>query len=270
MPPILLHLLPASIYLGLAAAWRLTGGQTNRLQRNLAQWGLLLAVVMHGFTLVGDLDGTGEPRFGFSVALSMTLWLAMAFYWLESFFTPIQGLQALAMPVAAVAALLPLLFPGHHELPDLGSMAFRIHFIVAMLAYSLLTLAALHALMMVAAERQLHSARLTRALAALPPLLVLENLLFRLVGCGFVLLTLTVGSGVFFSEALFGKPMPLNHKTVFAIAAWIVFGTLLLGRVVWGWRGKRALRLTLVGFVCLLFAYVGTRFVLEVLLGRPG
>ena len=270
MLTILLHLLPASIYLGLAAAWRLTGGQTSALQRNLAQWGLLIAVVLHGYTLVGDLDGTGEPRFGFSVALSMTLWLAMAFYWLESFFTPIQGLQALAMPVAAVATLLPAVFPGQHALPDMGSTAFRVHFIVAMLAYSLLTLAALHALMMVAAERQLHSARLTRALSALPPLLVLENLLFRLVGCGFALLTLTVGSGIFFSEALFGKPLTFNHKTVFGIAAWFVFGTLLLGRAAWGWRGRRALRLTLIGFVCLLLAYVGTRFVLEVILGRPG
>ncbi len=270
MLSILLHLFPASIYLGLAVAWRLTGGQATPLQRNLAQAGLLLAVVLHGLTLVGDLDGSGEPRFGFSVALSMTLWLAMAFYWLESFFAPIQGLQALAMPVAAIAALLPLAFPGRHELPDMGSTAFRIHFIVAMLAYSLLTLAALHALMMVAAERQLHGARLTRALAALPPLLVLENLLFRLVACGFVLLTLTVGSGIFFSEALFGKPMSLNHKTVFALAAWIVFGTLLIGRFAWGWRGRRALRLTLAGFVCLLLAYIGTHFVLEVILGKTG
>ncbi|MCL2658299.1 MAG: cytochrome c biogenesis protein CcsA [Betaproteobacteria bacterium] len=270
MLPILLHLLPASIYLGLAAAWRLAGDEAHPMQRNLARAGLLLAVVLHGFTLAGDLDGSRGLHFGFSIALSMTLWLAMAFYWLESFFTPIQGLQALAMPVAAISTLLPLLFPEQHELPDTGSAVFRIHFIVAMLAYSLLTLAALHAVMMVAAERQLHSARLTRALAALPPLLVLENLLFRLVGGGFVLLTLTVGSGILFSEALFGKPLSFSHKTIFALAAWAVFGTLLFGRMVWGWRGKRALHLTLAGFIFLLLAYIGTRFVLEVILGKPG
>jgi len=99
--------------------------------------------------------------------------------------------------------------------------------------------------------------------------MTLESLLFKLVGVGFVLLTLTVGSGVFFSEALFGKAISLSHKTVFAIAAWLLFGVLLAGRMLWGWRGRRALRLTLAGFTCLLLAYVGTRFVLEVVLGRP-
>jgi ABC-type uncharacterized transport system permease subunit len=199
----------------------------------------------------------------------MTLWLALVFYWLESFFTRIEGLQALAMPVAAVSVLLPTVFPNEHTLSNASSPAFRLHFIVAMLAYSLFTLAALHALLMAAAERQLHSARMTRALSSIPPLMTMESLLFKLVGCGFVLLTLTVGSGVFFSEALFGKPLSLSHKTVFAIAAWLLFGTLLTGRWLWGWRGRRALRLTLAGFTCLLLAYVGTRFVLEVLLGRP-
>lgn len=269
MPAILLHLPAASIYVGLAIAYRRLQGETTSTQRMWASTALLAALILHGVSLAYDVLEGGIPRFGFSAALSMTLWLALVFYWIESFFTRLEGLQALAMPVAAVAVLLPTAFPSEHALPNVRSLAFRLHFVVAMLAYSLFTLAALHALLMAAAERQLHSARMTRALAALPPLMTLEGLLFKLVGVGFVLLTLTVGSGVFFSEALFGKPISLSHKTVFAIAAWLLFGALLTGRFLWGWRGRRALRLTLAGFTCLLLAYVGTRFVLEVLLGRP-
>ena len=83
-----------------------------------------------------------------------------------------------------------------------------------------------------------------------------------------LLLTLTVGSGVFFSEELFGKPLTVDHKTLFAFASWGIFATLLIGRHVWGWRGKRALRWTLAGFALLILAYVGSRFVAEVILGR--
>jgi ABC-type uncharacterized transport system permease subunit len=139
---------------------------------------------------------------------------------------------------------------------------------VAMLAYSLFTLAALHALLMAAAEKRLHQGRLSRALAGLPPLLTMEALLFRLIAIAFVLLTLTLGTGIVFSEALFGKAFRLDHKTVFAIASWLIFGALLVGRHFRGWRGRIALRWTLAGFVTLMLAYVGSRFVLEVILNR--
>jgi ABC-type uncharacterized transport system permease subunit len=60
----------------------------------------------------------------------------------------------------------------------------------------------------------------------------------------------------------------LDHKTVFTIAAWAVFGGLLMGRMFFGWRGRTALRWTLIGFAMLMLAYVGSRFVRAVLLGR--
>ena len=86
------------------------------------------------------------------------------------------------MPVAAVCSLLPAFFPGAHVLENASAPLFRAHFVVAMLAYSLFTLAALHAMLMSVAERRLHGAHLTRAFAALPPLLTMETLLFRLIG----------------------------------------------------------------------------------------
>jgi ABC-type uncharacterized transport system permease subunit len=102
----------------------------------------------------------------------------------------------------------------------------------------------------------------------LPPLLALERILFRLISIGFICLTVTAVSGIFFSEQVFGRPLTLNHKIVFTLVSWAVFGALLLGRVLWGWRGRTALRLTLGGFVLLLLGYVGSHFVLEVVLGR--
>ena len=113
--------------------------------------------------------------------------------------------------------------------------------------------------------------RLHRGLAegtATPPLLTLERALFRLIAAGFVLLSLALASGVLFSEELFGQAFQFTHKNVFAVASWVVFGLLVVGRWRYGWRGRKALRWILTGTLLLILAYLGTKFVVEVVLGR--
>jgi ABC-type uncharacterized transport system permease subunit len=274
MPPILLHLLAAALYAGLAIVfWRTRwrGPVLDRPARNIVPWErawLFVALILHAATLGGEIFPDNAMRFGFSVALSLILWLAIAFYWIESFYARMDGLQMFGLPLAAVCVLLPALFPGQHMLVNAGSGVFRAHFLMAMLAYSLFTLAALHAVLMAVAESNLHRGRLTPLLSGLPPLLTMETLLFRMIHIAFALLTLTLASGVLFSEDLFGKPLSFTHKTVFALLSWLIFVALLIGRHLRGWRGRTALRWTLAGFGALLLAYVGSRFVLEVILGR--
>jgi ABC-type uncharacterized transport system permease subunit len=274
MAPILLHLVAAALYLGLAAlSWRSRwrGPTLDRPPAGLAGWErawLLAGLLAHGATVAQAIFPGDAMHFSFSIALSMILWLAIAFYWIESFYARMEGLQMLVLPVAAIAVPLPLLFPAGHLLANADSLQFRAHFLVAMLAYSLFTLAALHAVLMAVAEKRLHRGRLTPLLASLPPLLTMETLLFQLIHVAFALLTLTLLSGVLFSETLFGKALSFNHKTIFAFLSWFIFAGLLGGRHLRGWRGRTALRWTLAGFAALLLAYVGSRFVLEVLLGR--
>lgn len=272
--PMLLHFLAATLYAGLAAHfWRTRWRGAARQQplTGLLPWERTLlfgALAIHGITLSQEAFAAGGMRFGFSLALSMTLWLAIVLYWIESFYTRMEGLQMLGLPLAAVCVLLPALLPGQPLHVNTDSMTFRIHFLIAMLAYSLFTLAALHALLMAVAEKRLHKGHLSPLLASLPPLMTMEALLFRLIHIGFLLLTLTVVSGVFFSEALFGKALSLDHKTVFGLISWLIFAALLIGRHLRGWRGRVALRWTLAGFAALMLAYVGSRFVIEVILGR--
>jgi ABC-type uncharacterized transport system permease subunit len=274
MPAILLHVLAAALYAGLAlhfwrSRWR--GPALDQPVAGLAGWErawLIGALILHGVTLAQEIFPDNAMRFGFAVALSLILWLAIALYWIESFYARMEGLQMLGLPLAAVCVLLPAALPGQHLLANADSPAFRVHFLMAMLAYSLFTLAALHAVLMAVAEKRLHRGRLTPLFAGLPPLLTMEALLFRLIHVAFVLLTLTLVSGILFSETLFGKALPFNHKTIFAILSWLIFAALLAGRHLRGWRGRVALRWTLAGFGALLLAYVGSRFVLEVILGR--
>ena len=258
------------MYLGLA--WHFWSTRWNKAPpgAGLKIWeraAILAPLALHGWLLYHGIFSR-ELRFGFAQALSVMMFLGVAVYWAESLFYDVEGLQPLVLPLAALAAPLPALFPG---LASSGAHAqaaeFKLHLALAMIAYGLFVIALLHATLMAIAERQLHG-KGTVAFPHLPPLLTLEALLFRMIAAAFVFLTLTLITGIAFSEELFGRPLRADHKTVFALLSWMVFGLLLAGRWRYGWRGRTALRWTLTGFVLLILAYVGSRFVLEVLLGR--
>lgn len=234
-----------------------------------------LAWLLHGVGLGTSVFAPGGLRIGFAIMLSSALWVSVAAYWFENRNFALDGLRRLVMPCACVAALLPLLFPGALQAVQNQSGAFGWHVAVAVLAYSTLTIAAFHAVLMALQETRLHARTVPagsgwfgNALDQLPALMTMEKLLFRLIGIGFVLLSLTVLSGIVFSEQLFGQALRWDHKNVFALLSWLLFAALLAGRRWRGWRGKTALRFTLAGFATLALAYVGSRFVLEVVLHR--
>ena len=257
------------MYVGLA--WHFWNTRWRRgAPKGLQAWErsvLLAPLALHGWLLYEGIFAH-ELRFGFAQALSVMMFLGIALCWIESLFYSLEGMQPLLLPLAAVAVPLPALFPG---LASSGAHAqaaqFKLHLALAMVAYGLFVIALLHAALMAVVERRLHQKH-PGLFANLPPLLTLEQLLFRVIGAAFVFLTLTLISGIAFSEVLFGRALPFDHKTVFAVLSWLTFGLLLAGRWLYGWRGRTALRWTLTGFVMLLFAYVGSRFVLEVLLHR--
>lgn len=218
-------------------------------------------------------------RFGFAQALCATLWVALAVLLYESRSMDVRSLLRALLPVAALTCVLPLLFAGQSLPASASRPEFVLHLVLGTAAYGVLLIAALHALLMVSAQRALQSGgrETDEGLAQvgplfligeLPPLMSLEKILFSLIGLGFILLSLTLLSGTVFSGEVFGQPFRFDHKTIFTFLAWLVFAVLLIGRKLRGWRGRTALRFTLVGFGLLLLGYVGSRFVLEVLLGR--
>jgi ABC-type uncharacterized transport system permease subunit len=287
---------------GSTASTASTAHGTNSVLPAGERVALLLVWLLHTILIQQAALFDGSLHLGFAIILSATLWLAVAVLWIESLYYGLASMRLLVLPLAALCALLPMWFPGSSALrgngaaesvtgglSSLGTWSAALdwklaaHLVVALAAYALLTIAALHALLMTALDRWLHQNDLAATsaikpglwgrtqdavLGRLPPLLTMERLLFRLVTAGFVLLSLTVLTGVVFSEALFGRPMQFDHKTVFTMISWFIFAALLAGRHFRGWRGRVALRWTLSGFVAMLLAYVGSRFVLEVILHR--
>ena len=270
MPSLLIAILTFVAYASLSALfWRAqSSGDTDSLSRGTAGHLILIPLALHGFILSGDIFAGGGFDFGLLNALSLIFWLTLLIYWIARFFYPIGQLLTLVLPLAAIAASLPALFPAGHPLSHTTLLSFRAHISAAMLAYSLFTIAMLHAVLISQVEKRLHQASLPRVLRNLPPLMTMESLLFRIIAIGFALLSLTLASGMMFSQELFGKPWQFTHKIVFGFLSWLVFGTLLLGHAFYGWRGRFAVRWTISGFVFLLLAYLGSKFVIEILLHR--
>ena len=258
---------PVGVVLALAAAaaYAVPAAGAAKLSEKAARMALLAAWLLHAVVLLWGLIGD-SPRFGFAPALSVTAWLVLTVYAVErQWFPQLEARWALA-GLGAAAVLLALVFPGN-SLHVSASPWLPLHWALGIASYGLFAAAVVHAWLMMRAEKQI---RLAADPHAGIPLLTLERLTFRFAYAGFILLSATLLAGLFFSDALYGqgRPMRWDHKTVFSILSWVVFAGLLLGRLRFGWRGRKAVRVLYIGALLLLLAYAGSRFVLEVILGR--
>ena len=262
----------AALALGLpslvaAGAYALAVGLGERFSAALRA-ALLVGWVAHAVAIVVDIAGLGSDvvvaRFGFAPALSMTLWLVLAVYVVESRFVPLPGARRTLALLGIVVVVLAWVFPGELR-PLVASRWAPLHWVLGIASYGLFGAAVLHAAMLARAERQMRPAAGAMSGAAMKgmPLLRLERLTFRFVAAGFVVLSVALLLG-----AWYANPWRWDHKTVFSMLGWVVFAGLLAGRRAFGWRGPAATGWVYAGAALLLLAYVGSRFVLEVLLHR--
>lgn len=209
------------------------------------------------------------PAFGFATAVSVSAWLVLVVYLLESRALPQLRARGFLALVGMVAVLLPLFFPGR-ALPPEQSAWMGIHIALGMASYALFACAVLHAGLVTRAEAALRQPGSDSLLTGNLPVLTLERLMFGFVLAGWVLLSATLAAGLLFDEQLYGAALPFQwtHKVVFAWLAWLTFVLLLLGRWRLGWRGRKAVHMVYAGGVFLLLSYIGSRFVLEALLHR--
>jgi ABC-type uncharacterized transport system permease subunit len=261
---ILLYLAVAALY-GIAA-WMRSRPATGRAWP--AATLTALALILHAITIGRAVLQPDGLDLSFSHALSLVAWLTVLVAGFSGVLAKLPAVGNVILPVAALCALAPMGGGSAHRFPYAGDSLATLHIAVALVAYALFVVAALQALLLTGLEKRLHRGLGLPETDGSVPLLTLERFLFRLVGAGFVLLTLTLISGLMFSEQLFGRPVTFTHKNLFAVLGWLTFGTLLFGRWRFGWRGRRALYWILAGTALLVLGYLGSKFVAEILLGR--
>ncbi len=195
------------------------------------------------------------------VALFISLLLLLA-----AIDKPVETLGIAVFPLASILLTLDMVFPEKNHPLTAHNWEMSIHILSSIIAFSLLNIAALQAILLAIQDQQLRSHHPKRLIQALPPLQAMETLLFQMITTGLVFLSISLLSGFIFIDDLFAQH--LVHKTVLSIFAWFIFSGLLLGRLRYGWRGSIAIQWTLVGFVLLLLAYFGSKMVLELILNK--
>jgi ABC-type uncharacterized transport system permease subunit len=262
--------IPLTLWLALptAAAYTLTALMGPRVAPEMGHRLLSVPWALHGLGLIFALFAPqdGGLRFGFAPALSVTAWLMLTFYVLEHHWFPqLRTRWTLAM-VGAAVVVLAAAFPGT-PLHTQTSPILPLHLALGVASYGLFAAAVVHAWLMSRAEKNIRMGTDTHVGL---PLLTLERLTFRFVTAGFVLLTATLLAGWVFGDLLYGAQAAWrwDHKTVFSLLSWLTFAVLLVGRSRFGWRGRKAVRVLYIGTGLLLLGYAGSRFVLEVVLGR--
>lgn len=256
------------VLIGLASALYLAAGVLiwRHAQTPTGRWLPALALALHGAALLQNLFHDGAITLGLGEAISLFAWQAAFLLWALSWREPLQMLGIAIYPMAAIAALATGLWGIPATPSPLSDWKAPIHILLSLFSAGLLTIAAVNAVLLAVQERLLHRHDLTQLSRALPPLQTMERLLFQLIGIGFVLLSLTLLSGLWFIHDWLAQH--LAHKTILSIAAWLIFGVLLWGRLKFGWRGRTAIRWTLSGYAMLIVAYFGSKLILEEILGQ--
>ena len=268
MPKILIYLM--LVYAALAAWiwWERQKYDKSAYQLKVELGILAPALLLHGAVILQPMLSEHVLIMGFGYATSLILWLMLMLYFVGCFFYRLQGLQLLLYPLAALAILVAIVFPGQHISYQLADWSFMLHIGASLLAYSLFGITTLIAVLILLLSRDLHQHKFSPLMSFLPPLLSLEKLMFQGMWVGFALLTISMISGVFFAEAIFGQPVALTHKTVFGVLSWFIYASLLLKHSMTAWRGRKVAVWTMIGFTSLMLAYVGSKFILEVILQR--
>jgi len=208
-------------------------------------------------------QGLNFSFFNTAVLIALVIVLLLLFATLDK---PVEKIGIALFPLAAGLIGLDMLFPEKNHPLVTQNWEMSLHILSSIIAFSLLNIAALQAMLLALQEQQLRSHHPKRLMLALPPLQAMETLLFQMISAGVSFLTIALLTGLIFVEDLFAQH--LAHKTLLSIFAWLIFSGLLFGRLRYGWRGRTAIQWTLIGFVLLLLAYFGSKLVLELILQR--
>ena len=226
----------------------------------------LAAVVLHGWVLLQYLFTPAGVDVGIFTILSLVGWLVALLLLGAAFSQPVECLGTLVLPFTAITVLLRLVNDEHHYLSQQLPAGLEFHILFSILAYSLLSIAVVQAILLYIQDASLHNKHPGGFIRALPPMETMETLLFHMIAIGFIILSISLISGGFYLENILEQH--LVHKTVLSVVAWLLFALLLWGRWQFGWRGRIAIRWVISGFIMLMLAYFGSKFVIELVLQR--
>ena len=224
----------------------------------------VLAVLAHSVSIGGVLLTAEGWRFGLIEISTLISAVIAALVLFSCLRRPLDNLLLGLFPLSIVSIIAALSIASDYPATQLSGGAAS-HVLSSILAYSVITIAALQALLLAYQNSRLKHHHPGGLLSKLPPLQDMEALLFELLWAGQGILSVAIVAGFVFFDNIWGVNGVI-HKTFFSLLAWVVFAILLWGRSQLGWRGVTAIRFTLSGFVLLILGFYGSKFALQVLI----
>ena len=221
----------------------------------------ILVSTLHSFILYRWIDTPIGQNLSLTNMFSLMCFGMVLLTLLTALRKPVENLFIFILPLSALSIILVLTWPGFNITQTSLNPNSLIHILISIVAFSILGMAALQATLLHIQNGLLRNKRRTAMINILPPLQTMENLLFKIIWLGFILLSASLGTAFLFLDDLF--IISRLQKIVFSFLAWGLFATLIYGHHRAGWRGPTAVRWTLLGIMMLIFAYFGSKLVLK-------
>ena len=234
----------------------------------IKNYSVLVAVglVSHALLIYNHIFNEGVDL-SFANSTLLLSWIIVLIYLLLNSKSKYRGLEIFTLIPALIIVLVFPLIQSDQQSIQYYSLPASVHIIIAMLGYGLLAFGSIFSLFLLLFEKSLHAeTKSSSMISSSEPLLDVESKLFQIYWVGFIFLTFTLFSSLFFSSFFFGQSLDWNHKTIFTILAWLSYAVVLFGRFQFGWRGKKSIIISLFAFAFLILAYLGTKFVVEIVL----
>lgn len=230
-----------------------------------AKWVLVGGFGVHCMTLAARWLATGlTPAASLFEALSFFAWALVGTYLIFDLRYRIAVLGAFVCPLALVLMIggsaAPKQVPAAN--PVLDSWWFPVHVTLAFLGYAVFAVAAMAGVMYLLQERRLKGKHFSGLFYRLPSLDTLDSINYKCLTFGFPLMTMGIISGAIWANSAWGGYWRWDPKETGALVVWFLYAALLHGRLTIGWRGRRAAIFAILGFLCLLFTFLGVNLLL--------
>ena len=249
---------------GTLCQWGRLRGQD--IHRSLVQILVFTGVLAQTLSIYLIIHTPNGVSLNFYTTGSLSSWMIIWIILVSSLRKPVENLLVGLLPIAIVTVGCSFMLGGPEDIIPSAQPGMIFHIIISLLSYSTLAVAAFQAVLLAWQERKIKHHRPASLIKAFPPMQTMEKLLFEFLWAGLILLTLSLTTGFVYLNDMFAQHVA--HKTILSVLAWCIFSTLLIGRHILGWRGQTATRWTLAGFACLMLAYFGSKFVLDMIINR--
>lgn len=231
-----------------------------------ARWLLSGGFAVHCATLVARYVEVGHtPVSSLYESLSFFAWTIVAIYLLFDLRYRLTVLGAFVCPLAVALMLVGSAVPKEvaEVDPALQSWWFPVHVTLAFLGDAVFAVAAIAGVMYLLQERMLKSKNFSGLYYRLPSLETLDTINYRCLTIGFPLMTMGIISGAVWANSAWGGYWRWDPKETWALITWFLYAALLHGRLTVGWRGRRAAIFAIIGFLSLLFTFLGVNLLLS-------